>query len=79
MQRDGVDTIVLIGAVMAGVPAVVQPALRVPVVEGVSAAVALCEALARLKPPPARAGSYAAPPAARMTALLRSLGRAVSY
>jgi len=78
VQRDGVDTIVLIGAVMAGVPAVVQPALRVPVVEGVSAAVVLCEALARLKLPPARAGSYAALPAARMTALLRSLGRAVS-
>jgi allantoin racemase len=77
VAQDGVDTIVLIGAVMAGIPAVVQPAVRVPVVEGVSAAVVLCEALVRLRLPPPRAGSYAAPPAARVATLMRSLGQAV--
>jgi allantoin racemase len=71
VSRDGVDTIVLIGAVMAGVPALVQSAVAVPVLEGVSAAVALAEALVRLHPPPSRAGSYAAPPTERVTALLR--------
>ena len=71
--RDNVDTIVLIGAVMAGVPSLVQPMVRVPVLEGVSAAVALAEALVRLHVPPARAGSYAAPPAERVTALVTSL------
>jgi allantoin racemase len=72
---DAVDTIVLIGAVMAGVPALLQPALRVPVLEGVSAAVVLTEALVRLRIPPARGGSYAAPQAARVAALVGSLRR----
>jgi len=71
VAQDGVDTIVLIGAVMAGVPALVQPMLPVPVLEGVSSAVALAEALVRLHPPPARAGSYVAPSVERVTALLR--------
>ncbi len=74
VARDGVDVLVLIGAVMAGVPPLVQPSLRVPVLEGVSAAVALAEGLVRLRPAPARAGSYAAPPAARIDALVKSLG-----
>ncbi len=75
VAKDGVDVIVLMGAVMAGVPALVQPRLPVPVLEGVSAAVGLTEALVRLRIPPARAGSYAAPPAARISALVKSLDR----
>jgi allantoin racemase len=73
VARDGVDTIALIGAVMAGMATVVQPVLRVPVLEGVSAAVGLAEALVRLCVAPARAGSYARPPAERLSALLASL------
>jgi len=75
VANDGVDSIVLIGAVMAGVPPLVQSKLRVPVLEGVSAAVGLVEALVRLRIPPARAGSYATLPAARITALIESLDR----
>ncbi|MEJ0018449.1 MAG: aspartate/glutamate racemase family protein [Acetobacteraceae bacterium] len=75
VAQQGVDTIVLIGAVMAGIPPLVQPMLRVPVLEGVTAAVGLAEALVRLRVPPARAGSYAAPPAARVAALVGSLVR----
>ena len=55
-----VDVIVLIGAVMAPIAARVQPHLPVPVVEGVSSAVTLAEALVRLRLPKAHAGGYAA-------------------
>ena len=72
--QDGVDAVTLIGAVMAGVPALVQPGVRLPVLEGVSAAVALLEGLVRLGPVAARAGSYVAPPPERLAALLGSLG-----
>jgi allantoin racemase len=63
VERDLVDVVVLIGAVMAAMPAQVQPRVAVPVLEGVSCAVALAEALARLRLPKARAGGYAALPA----------------
>jgi allantoin racemase len=59
IAEDWVDCVVLIGAVMAGMPARVQPALPVPVVEGVSASVALAEALVRLRLPKPSAGGYA--------------------
>jgi allantoin racemase len=75
VSSDGVDTIVLIGAVMAGVASVVQPAVRVPVLEGVSAAVGLAEALVRLRVSPSRAGSYAKPPEERVAVLARALGK----
>ena len=58
-----VDVVVLIGAVMAPMAARVQPRLSVPVIEGVSAAVALAEAMVRLRLPKARAGGYASLPA----------------
>jgi allantoin racemase len=63
IARESVDVIVLIGAVMAAMPARVQPQLAVPAIEGVSCAVALAEALVRLRLPKAREGGYAALPA----------------
>jgi Asp/Glu/hydantoin racemase len=60
---------------MAGVASVVQPAVRVPVLEGVSAAVGLAEALVRLRVSPSRAGSYAKPPEERVAVLARALGK----
>jgi allantoin racemase len=62
VEQNMVDVIVLIGAVMAPMAARVQPHLPVPVVEGVSCAVALAEALVRLRLPKPRAGGYAALP-----------------
>jgi len=59
IEQDMVDVIVLIGAVMAPVAALVQPHLPVPVVEGVSCAVVLAEALVRLRLPKPHAGGYA--------------------
>jgi allantoin racemase len=71
----GADSLVLVGAVMAAMPEMVRDEMPVPVVEGVTAAVALCEALVRLRPMPARAGSYAVPQAARVHAALATLRR----
>jgi allantoin racemase len=62
IEQQGVDVVVLIGAVMAQMVPRVQPHLPVPVVEGVSSAVALAEAMVRLKLPKAHAGSYATLP-----------------
>lgn len=52
VRHDLADTIVLIGAVMAGMPARLQPGLSVPVLEGVTCAVPLIEGLVRLRLPP---------------------------
>ncbi len=75
VASDGVDTIALIGAVMAGMAGVVQPALRVPVLEGIGAAVGLAETLVRLRVSPSRAGSYTRPPEERVAVLARALGK----
>jgi allantoin racemase len=69
IEQDMVDVVVLIGAVMAPIAARVQPHLPVPVVEGVSAAVALAEAMVRLKLPKPRAGGYAALPKREVSGL----------
>ncbi len=60
VEEHGPDVIVLVGAVMAAMPARIQARVPVPVVEGVSCAVALAEAMARLRLPKATAGGYAA-------------------
>jgi allantoin racemase len=62
VEQDMVDVVVLIGAVMARMVARVQPHLPVPVLEGVSCAVMLAEALVRLKLPKPHAGGHAALP-----------------
>ena len=48
VERELADVVVLIGAVMAGMPARVQGRVQVPVIEGVSCAVLLAEGLVRL-------------------------------
>ena len=79
IERDLADTIVLIGAVMAGMPARIQHAVPVPVLEGVTCAVPLAEALVRMALPKPRAGTYAALPPRHLTgidpALLAQFGR----
>jgi allantoin racemase len=54
-----VDVVVLIGAVMAGMPARLRGETDVPVLEGVACAVMLAEGLVRLGCPKPRAGSFA--------------------
>jgi allantoin racemase len=64
VERDGAETVLLTGAVMAGVPARLQGEVPVPLIDGIDCAVRQAELLHRLGAPKPRAGSYA-PPAAR--------------
>lgn len=64
VDRDGAETVLLAGAVMAGVPARLQARVPVPLIDGIACAVAQAELLHRLGHPKPRAGSYA-PPADR--------------
>jgi allantoin racemase len=59
VAKDGVETIVLTGAVMAGVPQRLQSQIEVPMFDGISTGVPLLEALVRMKPAKPRTGSYA--------------------
>jgi allantoin racemase len=62
IERDGCDVIVLAGAVMAGVPQRLQARVPVPLLEGVSCAVAQAETLVRMAYPKPSTGSLAALP-----------------
>jgi allantoin racemase len=61
VEREGAETVVLAGAVMAGVPARLQKDVPVPLIDGIACAVQQAELLHRLGCPKPRAGSYAAP------------------
>lgn len=60
-EQDQADVVILIGAVMAGMPQRVQARVLVPVIEGVTCAVPLAEALARMRPHKPSGGSFARP------------------
>ncbi len=59
VDHDDADVVVLCGAAMAGMAAFLQPRATVPLLDGISCAVPLCEMLVRLKLPPATQGSFA--------------------
>jgi allantoin racemase len=61
IEKDGAESIVLLGAVMAGVSRRVEARVPVPVLDGMRAAVPLAEALVRIGARKATVGSYAAP------------------
>lgn len=61
VERDGAETVLLTGAVMAGVPARLQPHVPVPLVDGIACAVAQAELLHRLGHSKPTTGSYALP------------------
>lgn len=69
VQQDGAEVIFLVGAVMAVMPPRVQAQVPVPVLEGLSCAVVLAEALARLRVPKPRTGSFAPLPACEQVGL----------
>ena len=62
IARDGCEVIVLAGAVMAGVPPRLQAQVPVPLLEGVSCAVAQAEMLVHLNCPKPTMGSLATLP-----------------
>jgi allantoin racemase len=64
VERDGAETVVLTGAVMAGVPRRLQHAIPVPAVDCLAAGVRQAELLVRMNLPKPQTGSYA-PPAGR--------------
>lgn len=75
IERDGCEVIVLAGAVMAGVPERLQSQLPVPLLEGVSCAVAQAEMLVRMAFPKPSTGSLAALPKRELTAVSAALRR----
>lgn len=64
VEHDMAETIVLTGAVMAGVPARIQHAVPVPVIDCVACGIRQAELLVQLAYPKPSTGSYA-PPAGR--------------
>jgi allantoin racemase len=73
VQTDGCEVVVLAGAVMAGVPRRLQQRVPVPVVEGLSCAVAQAELLVQLGVPKASVGSLATLPARELTGVSAAL------
>ena len=59
VERDGAEVVILAGAVMAGLPPLIQDLALCPLVEGIASGVGLAELLVRLGPAKARTGSFA--------------------
>jgi Asp/Glu/hydantoin racemase len=55
----GAEAVILAGAVMAGLPPLIQAQVPCPLVEGIAAGTGLAELLVRLAPAPAQTGSFA--------------------
>ena len=60
VERDNAESVILAGAVMAGLPPVIQDRVPCPLVEGIASGIGLAELLVRLAPAKARRGSFAA-------------------
>jgi allantoin racemase len=73
VERDMADVVVMVGAVMAGIPPRIQPRVAVPVIEGVSCAVVLAEALVRLGVAKPLGGSYGRLPARQVAGIGEAL------
>jgi len=59
LVEHGAEAVILAGAVMAGLPPVIQDQVPCPLVEGIAAGTGLAELLVRLAPAPAQIGSFA--------------------
>ena len=66
VERDGAEVVVLTGAVMAGVPARLQPQVDVPLLDGIGCGVRQAEALVALAATKPRVGSLARLPVREM-------------
>lgn len=76
IERDGAETVVLTGAVMAGVPARLQQDVPVPLIDCMACAVHQAELLVRLGHPKQRTGSYAAPTGRELVDVDAAIARA---
>lgn len=69
------DSVVLAGAVLAGMDRLLQPRAEVPLLDGIACAVKLSEMLVALALPKPRAGGYAAPQGRESIGLSEPLAR----
>jgi len=76
IERDYAEVVLLTGAVMAGVPARLQPQVAVPMVDCLVCGVRQAELLARLGLPKPRAGSYASPAGRELVGVEPAIARA---
>jgi allantoin racemase len=76
VERDGAETVLLTGAVMAGVASRLQSRVPVPLVDCIACAVGQAELLHRLGHPKPSAGSYAPPGARELLAVDPAIARA---
>ena len=76
VEQDYAETVLLSGAVMAGVPARLQNAVPVPLLDGIRCGVQQAELLVRLNLPKPRVGSYAPPPQRELVAVSPALANA---
>jgi allantoin racemase len=69
IARDGAESIVLLGAVMAGAAHRIEARLPVPLIDGMRAAIPFAEALVRIGARKPSTGSYSAPVGRRTAAI----------
>lgn len=79
VERDGAETVILTGAVMAGVPRRLQAEVPVPLIDCIAAGVRQAELLARMRLPKPQAGSYAAPLGRELVAVDSDVARAFAH
>lgn len=78
VEHEGAETVLLAGAVMAGVPRRLQGRVAVPLIDGLDCAVRQAELLAALRLPKARTGSYARPGPREVVGLDEALARCLA-
>jgi allantoin racemase len=76
VDRAGAETVVLTGAVMAGVPARLQPQVPVPLIDCIACAMRQAELLVHLGYPKPTVGSYAPPADRELVAVSPAIARA---
>ena len=69
LESDGAEVLILCGAAAAGLPAMLQPHVPVPLLDGIVCGVRLTEAMIRLGAPKPSRGSHAPPADNRYTGL----------
>lgn len=78
IEKDGAETIVVLGAVMAGASRRIESRVPVPVIDGMRAAVPLAESLVRIGARKPTTGSYAAPAGRKTSGLDPALAAMMS-
>ena len=79
VTEDAADVVILAGAPLAGLADRVKHRIPVPVVDGIQAAVVMAEALVRLKPLKATAGTYRRPAAKDSKGLAPALADLIAH